>query len=195
MTRDEVIKALECCILRDPDDKPRCSDCPYPSGSACANRLKVDALALLKAEYPDCKTAYHDATGCLGYGYSDNDDEPIDACKTCENYTENKGGDATEKNEVIRGLEIVKETLENECYLFGVMWINDAITLLKAEPKRGRWIDYPECLAYDGAYSEDHIVCSECHHVWDIIDNETYEFTFCPNCGALMRNEETYDGT
>lgn len=188
MTRDEVIKALECCILRDPDDKPRCSDCPYPSGSACANRLKVDALALLKAEHPDCKTAYHDAAGCLGYGYSDNDDEPIDACKTCENYTENKGGDATEKNEVIRGLEIVKETLENECYLFGVMWINDAITLLKAEPKRGRWVAV--------THSRGGHECNLCRaYAPSSQSGNEFLSLFCPNCGALMRNEETYDGT
>ena len=64
--------------------------------------------------------------------------------------------------------------------------VNEIAALLKAEPKRGRWIDYPECLAYDGAYSEDHIVCSCCHHVWDILDNETDTFTFCPNCGAMM---------
>lgn len=50
MTMDEVIKALSCCVLRDPDDRPRCGDCPYPSGSACCNRLKADALALLKQE-------------------------------------------------------------------------------------------------------------------------------------------------
>lgn len=50
MTRDEVIKALSCCVLRDPDDRPRCGDCPYPTGSACSNRLKADALALLKEE-------------------------------------------------------------------------------------------------------------------------------------------------
>ena len=50
MTREEVIKALECCILRDPDDKSRCGKCPYPSGSACLNRLKMDALALLKSD-------------------------------------------------------------------------------------------------------------------------------------------------
>ena len=195
MTRNEVIKALECCILRDPDDRPRCSTCPYPSGSACTNRLKVDALALLKVEYPDCKTAYHDATGCLGYGYSDNDDDPIDACKTCENYTENKGGDATEKNEVIRGLEIVKETLENECYLFGVMWINDAITLLKAEPKRGRWVKMTGMMPpeYHGHYE-----CSECQwHLKGLRNSwsREEEMHYCPNCGALMRNEETYDGT
>lgn len=45
--REKVIKGLECCIIRHPDDKARCDECPYES--ACCNRLKNDALALLKA--------------------------------------------------------------------------------------------------------------------------------------------------
>lgn len=45
---DKAIKGLECCILRDPDDFPRCSVCPYESN--CVNRLKMDALTLLKAQ-------------------------------------------------------------------------------------------------------------------------------------------------
>ena len=44
--RDKVIKGLECCILRNPDDHARCSQCPY--GSNCVNRLKMNALELLK---------------------------------------------------------------------------------------------------------------------------------------------------
>lgn len=36
--------------MRDPDDKPRCSECPYDS--ACLNRLKYDALELLKVQEP-----------------------------------------------------------------------------------------------------------------------------------------------
>lgn len=47
---DKAIKGLECCILRDPDDFPRCSVCPYESN--CVNRLKMDALELLKAQEP-----------------------------------------------------------------------------------------------------------------------------------------------
>ena len=43
---NEAIKGLECCIIRDPDDKPRCKECPYESN--CVNRLKIDALKLLK---------------------------------------------------------------------------------------------------------------------------------------------------
>ena len=44
----KTIRGLECCIKRDPDDYLRCDECPYPDGSACANRLKIDALELLK---------------------------------------------------------------------------------------------------------------------------------------------------
>lgn len=50
----------------------------------------------------------------------------------------------------------------------------------------GRWIEYPLCLGYVGAYSEDHIVCSSCKTVWSIIDNDTERFKQCPNCGAKM---------
>ena len=41
----------------------------------------------LKARKPDCDHAEHDSDGCLGYGRSEQDDEPIDACKKCEKYT------------------------------------------------------------------------------------------------------------
>lgn len=52
--REKVIKGLECCVLRDPDDKRRCDDCPYrhPDGvitnSPCVNGLMGNALSLLK---------------------------------------------------------------------------------------------------------------------------------------------------
>ena len=52
--REKVIKGLECCILHDPDDKPRCESCPYDG--ACVNRLKRDALKLLKAQEPRVMT-------------------------------------------------------------------------------------------------------------------------------------------
>ena len=48
--RDKVIKGLECCVKRNPDDKTRCGECPYEG--ACLNRLKSDALTLLKAQEP-----------------------------------------------------------------------------------------------------------------------------------------------
>jgi len=52
--REKVIKGLECCILRNPDDHARCSQCSY--GGNCVNRLKMDALALLKAQEPRVMT-------------------------------------------------------------------------------------------------------------------------------------------
>lgn len=60
-----------------------------------------------------------------------------------------------------------------------------------AEPERtkGKWIEYPDCLRYEGAYNDDHIVCSECGHVFSICNNCTEEFDFCPHCGADMRGE------
>lgn len=48
--REKVIRGLECCILHDPDDKPRCEICPYDG--ACLNRLKHDVLQLLKEQEP-----------------------------------------------------------------------------------------------------------------------------------------------
>ena len=44
-----VVDALTCCIIRDTDDKLRCTECPYrfPLDSNCLNRLKMDALEVL----------------------------------------------------------------------------------------------------------------------------------------------------
>jgi hypothetical protein len=61
------------------------------------------------------------------------------------------------------------------------------------EPKRGRWINYPECLRYDGAYCVEHIVCSNCESVWNIIDNDADRFDYCPHCGAAMAEGEEYE--
>lgn len=87
LTKDDVIKGLECCIA-----PAHCDGCPYDGDDVeCINEMMRDAIALLKAEprKVDCNTANRDAAGCLGYCYSDNDDEPIDVCKRCEQYTGN----------------------------------------------------------------------------------------------------------
>ena len=66
----------------------------------------------------------------------------------------------------------------------------DMVPAVDAAPvAHGRWIEYPLCLGYVGAYSEDHIVCSNCKSVWSIIDNDTERFRHCPNCGAKMDKE------
>ena len=62
-SREDVIKALGCCIMRNPDDKLRCTDCPYKDPVInCLNRLKMDALNLLKSCEPHpihCKDCGH----------------------------------------------------------------------------------------------------------------------------------------
>lgn len=53
--REKVMKGLECCIVRDPDAKRNCVECPYNhegiiTNAPCANGLMADALALLKEQ-------------------------------------------------------------------------------------------------------------------------------------------------
>lgn len=48
--RSMTLQGLDCCIKRDPDDRPRCDSCAYTS--ACLNRLKCDAKTVLAASLP-----------------------------------------------------------------------------------------------------------------------------------------------
>lgn len=50
-----------------------------------------------------------------------------------------------------------------------------------APVKRGKWIDSP-----DGTTT----ICSYCEADWNVFDNDTYRFNYCPNCGAKMDLEE-----
>lgn len=59
--------------------------------------------------------------------------------------------------------------------------------------KHGRWIDFPECLAYEGALDEEYFVCSECHHVWNTVDNCAETFRYCPNCGSKNEDGDSDD--
>lgn len=63
----------------------------------------------------------------------------------------------------------------------------------RATEMRGEWIGDPECLAYDDAFSDDHIVCSRCKRVWSVLDNCTETFDFCPGCGAKMDGGDDND--
>ena len=51
MKRKDVIKGLECCIAKNPDEGQKCEDCPFKEGY-CVNRLKMAALKLLKEQEP-----------------------------------------------------------------------------------------------------------------------------------------------
>ena len=62
----------------------------------------------------------------------------------------------------------------------------DELPAVDAKPvKHGRWISYPNCLAYD-----EHIACSNCKAAWNTMDNVVDEFNYCPNCGAKMDGGE-----
>lgn len=54
-----------------------------------------------------------------------------------------------------------------------------------AEPVRhGKWCEGTEC------YSDDFIVCSVCGEAFNVMDNDTYRFDYCPHCGAKMGEED-----
>ena len=73
------------------------------------------------------------------------------------------------------------------------MGMNVEYTSGRVNVAHGQWIEYPECLGYDGAYSDDHIVCSNCKSVWSVLDNDTERFDYCPTCGAKMAGERKED--
>ncbi len=56
-------------------------------------------------------------------------------------------------------------------------------TVDAVEVVHGEWVD-------DTSF--ENIVCTECGHMWNTIDNCTETFNYCPNCGADMRG--TTDG-
>ena len=65
---------------------------------------------------------------------------------------------------------------------------DDLLSLLKSldEKQKAEWIEYPECLKYKNALDDTYIACSSCGHVFNMIDNCTEEFDYCPHCGAKM---------
>ena len=68
-----------------------------------------------------------------------------------------------------------------------MLWkaIEDLEDLPSVTQKSGKWIDD------DWMEENDHLLteCSVCHEKWNMCENETTTFKFCPNCGADMRGE------
>lgn len=52
------------------------------------------------------------------------------------------------------------------------------------EERKGKW----EQIGYDKAM--DRITCTNCLEYFNIVDNCTEAFKYCPNCGADMRGTE-----
>ena len=64
-------------------------------------------------------------------------------------------------------------------------WGNTPITVLSAQPKRGRWERH---YSRPNVYADLFWHCSECGYRSS--DNWADKFNFCPNCGADMRGEQ-----
>lgn len=102
-----------------------------------------------------------------------------------------------DRAEAIRICERLRDKTDNEDMAFALNWAIQSIKGITAEDvkpvKHGEWIGYPECLKYQNAYADEHIVCSVCEECFSILDNCAERFDFCPHCGADMReiNDET----
>lgn len=62
--------------------------------------------------------------------------------------------------------------------------IADACKAIKTAPAadvapvvHGEWVGTPDGTA---------TICSYCKADWNVFDNDTYRFNYCPNCGAKM---------
>lgn len=44
----------------------------------------------------------------------------------------------------------------------------------------GEWIESP---------TGNEVICSYCHADWNVFDNDTYRFRYCPNCGITMKGD------
>ena len=72
--------------------------------------------------------------------------------------------------------------------------LTNIIQLVEMIPARriqkGEWIGFPDCLVYTNALAHEDIACSACGEVFNILDNDTERFNFCPHCGADMRGSQ-----
>lgn len=51
---DKVKRGLEACIVNNPDEGTKCRECPYlDPNTYCLNRMKTDALEVIKKLVPD----------------------------------------------------------------------------------------------------------------------------------------------
>lgn len=72
-----------------------------------------------------------------------------------------------------------------DCDWGSIAHINMMPTIDAVPVRHGKWCEGTEC------YSDDFIVCSVCGEAFNVIDNDTYRFDYCPNCGARMDEDET----
>lgn len=64
-------------------------------------------------------------------------------------------------------------------------WIEDAETFYKAVNEKGGGVNEDTPF-----FTEDDVACSECLTLFNVLENRTDIFDFCPHCGADMRGEQ-----
>lgn len=108
-----------------------------------------------------------------------------------------------EREAVIRHLNDIRYTVAPQVWIDPTEWplrraeysgLSTAIEVVAEAPaadvverKKGEWIGFPESFKFEHIYDRDAIVCPFCEESWNIVDNDTERFNFCPNCGADMR--------
>lgn len=70
-----------------------------------------------------------------------------------------------------------QEMCKNDPVCATALVIAEYPTVDAVEVVHGQWIE-------EEIY--DKIICDVCGHEWNIFDNDTETFNYCPNCGAKM---------
>lgn len=191
MTKSEKVRLAVSHCLRS-NECSICEACPYNEGAdyGCRARLRDDIVDLLKEQKPkkpDCEAANHDAGGCLGYGYSENDDEPIDVCKVCKKYIGNENSRKT-IIDVLGKIASDKRMLNRSDYW--ALICGDAAVLLKEDERaikfQSNMLDELlkaqepiEPVVIYGQYE-----CGECRY-----ELRKDADTYCPCCGRKVKWE------
>ena len=90
-----------------------------------------------------------------------------------------------DREAALKRFEEIKQSgisLKDAIYIDGVMAVIETLPAADVAPVvRGEWVDTP---------NGTETICSYCKADWNVFDNDTYRFNYCPNCGAKMEYEE-----
>ncbi len=109
---------------------------------------------------------------------------PDDRKKDCDICSKLQAAEAIEERDR-RILTLQHEMMaEAESHIALVERLNKQIEELQADVRPvvgGKWVKY-------APHNSDMMTCSECEKYW-LLDGDQYDYHFCPNCGADMREE------
>ena len=85
-----------------------------------------------------------------------------------------------ENDELKKGTQIAAKSFFRMLSLYRIKCRELEIANSEKKTQRGAWIQDVRDI------QKDMITCSCCHQKWNIYDNDTQTFLYCPNCGAKM---------